>query len=69
MKCTVCGGSGIEEFEHGLISRQCIHCKGTGEEPVSRVEPDNQPIGSSDTSKPTEPKKRKVKARASKKAR
>ena len=109
MKCTVCGGSGIEEFEHGLISRQCTHCKGTGEEEAEsivlpkvlilsarmgngesleeladkarkiidaqeandnrdRVKPDNQPIRSSDPSKPTQPKKRKAKARASKKA-
>ena len=63
MKCTVCGGSRIEEFEHGLISRQCEHCGGTG------VEPDNQPIGSADPSESTVTKKSKTRKRTRKKSR
>lgn len=30
VKCQSCNGTGIQEFEHGLISRNCPKCEGKG---------------------------------------
>jgi len=71
MICPKCNGKGFIELEHGIFTRSCRECKGTGEviDSSNGTDTDNIITGSGDTSLAAIPQKQKARSKTRKKTR